>query len=118
VPETADALARLAPSLEAEVKTRLGGFLGGVVRSYLPQTWVFRTGQDAASLTVDGTGHVSVVPTAAPAPDVAIELPAGTLPTLLAGRGKGGAVPPGVKVTPLTPKGKTAFDFLRGRLGL
>jgi hypothetical protein len=118
VPETAEALAQAAPSLEAEVKTRLGGFLGGIVRSYLPQTWVFRTPGDAASLTVDGTGHVTVSPAALDNPDVTIELAAGALPQLLASRGKAAGPPAGVRVTTHTPKGKTAFDYLRGRLGV
>jgi len=114
---TAETLGKAAPSLEAEVKTRLGGFLGGIVRSYLPQTWVFRTEQDAATLEVDPSGRVTVTPTAAASPDVTIELAHGELASLLSSRGKAAPVDR-IKVTPHTPKGRTAFDYLRGRLGL
>lgn len=115
---TAETLGTAAPSLEAEVKTRLGGFLGGIVRSYLPQTWVFRTGEDVASLSVDGTGHVTVSPTALPSPDVTVELEHGELARLLASKGKAAEPAGKVKVTAHTAKGRTAFDYLRGRLGL
>jgi hypothetical protein len=114
---TAETLGKAAPSLEAEVKTRLGGFLGGIVRSYLPQIWVFRTEQDAATLAVDANGHVTVTPTAAPSPDVTIELRHGELASILASKGKAAPAGP-VKATPHTPKGRTAFDYLRSRFGL
>lgn len=115
---TAGTLTEAAPSLEAEVKTRLGGFLGGIVRSYLPQTWVFRTEQDAASLVVDPSGRVTVAPSALPSPDVTVELPHGELARLLASRGKGSPPEGKVRVEAHTPKGRTAFDYLRSRLGL
>jgi hypothetical protein len=115
---TADVLARLGLSVEAELKPRLGGLFGGVVRAYLPQTWVFRTEEDAASLTVDATGRASVSRTALPGPDVTVEVPHSELAAALAPGGRRGPPSPKVKVTAHTAKGRAAFDYLRPRLGL
>jgi len=115
---TAKALTTAAPSLEKEVRSRIGGFLGGLVRAYLPQTWVFRTEEDVASLVVEADGHVTVAPAALPDPDVTVELPHGELARMLAAHRERPPDPGRVKVTPHTTKGRTAFDYLRGRLGL
>jgi hypothetical protein len=114
----AELLAPIAPSVETEVRSRLGGFLGGMLRAYLPQAWVFTTDRGTASLIVEPDGRTRVVPGAAPDPDVTIELPFERLEAALATR-RPGTVPPGsMKVTPHTSKGRTAFDYLRSRLGL
>ena len=103
---------------EPEIRSRLSGFLGAMIRHYLPQTWVFETEQGTASLTVDANGAVSVASGAAAHPDVTIEIPHDRLHAALSKR-KREAVPPGaLKVTPHSAKGKAAFDYLRGRLGL
>ena len=103
---------------EPEIKSRLSGFLGGILRQYLPQTWVFRTDDGTASLSVDGNGTVTVVSGAAAHPDVTIEIPHDRLRAALTTR-KRESVPPGpIQVTPHSAKGKAAFDYLRGRLGL
>ena len=116
--EVAQLLEPIAPSVEGEVRSRLGGFLGGMIRAYLPQTWVFSTDRGTASLVVDPDGRTHVVPAAAPGPDVTIELPYDRLKAALATR-RPGAVPPGaMRVHPHTAKGRTAFDYLRSRLGL
>jgi len=71
-----------------------------------------------ASLTVDKNGTVSVAGGAAAHPDVTIETGHDRLVTALTTRSRD-AVPPGpLTVTPHTSKGRTAFDYLRGRLGL
>ncbi|MGA9840189.1 MAG: hypothetical protein WBF81_03315 [Thermoplasmata archaeon] len=103
---------------EPEIQSRLTGFLGGIVRSYLPQAWVFRTDDGTATLLVDKDGHVSVVSGEAPHPDVTVEIPHDRLVAALRTR-KRESVPPGpLTVTPHTAKGRTAFDYLRGRIGL
>ncbi len=105
-------------AFEPEIRSRLSGFLGGMLRHYLPQTWVFHTDAGIASLTVDPTGAVSVSSGAAPHPDVTIEIPYDRLHAALRNRRRE-SVPPGpLSVTPHTAKGKAAFDYLRGRLGL
>jgi hypothetical protein len=111
-------LERLAPSIESEVRSRLQGFLGGILRGYLPQTWVFRTEQETASLVVERDGKVAVVPAAAPSPDVTIEIGHDRLAAALTTRSREGLPPGPMTVTPHTAKGRTAFDYLRGRLGL
>ena len=103
---------------EPELQNRLKGVFGGIFRSYLPQVWVFETEESTASLVVSATGAVSVVAGVAPHPDVTVKIPHDRLVAALR-TGKKDQVPPGpMNVTPHTPKGKTAFDYLRGRLGL
>jgi hypothetical protein len=105
-------------SFEPEIRSRLSGFFGPILSAYLPQTWVFKTDQETASLSVDAAGKVTVAAGAAPHPDVTIEIPHDRLKAALKER-KREAVPPGpIQVTPHSAKGKAAFDYLRGRLGL
>jgi hypothetical protein len=108
----------IAPEAQREIQQRLGGFLGGFVKAYLPQTWVFQTEEGAASLVVDAMGRVAVEPGAAKAPDVTIEVGYERLRTGLLTRRKESTAPGPLNVTPHTAKGRTAFDYLRGRLGL
>jgi hypothetical protein len=44
-----------------------------MVRAFFPQTWVFKTEKEVASLTVEKTGTVSAVSGTAAHPDVTIE---------------------------------------------
>jgi len=115
---TAETLAKLGASVEAELKPRLSGLFGGFVRAYLPQTWVFRTEQDVATLRVDAHGHATAAPSALPSPDVTVELPHAELVAALAARGRRPLSPGSAKVTAHTAKGRAAFDYLRSRLGL
>jgi len=118
MPTLVPLLQSVAHDLQPQVQAQLGGFFGGMVRAYLPQTWVFKTEKEVASLTVEKTGAVSVAAGAAAHPDVTIETGHDRLVTALKTRSRD-AVPPGpLTVTPHTSKGKTAFDYLRGRLGL
>jgi len=113
-----EALRAAGRDFEPEIRQRLSGWLGGMIRQYLPQSWVFRTEHEVASLTVDAAGSVSVAAGAVPHPDVTIEVPHDRLLAALTQR-KREAVPPGpIQVTPHSAKGKAAFDYLRGRLGL
>lgn len=111
-------LEQVARDVEPQLRSQLGGFFGGVVRAYLPQSWVFKTEREEASLIVDATGAVTVAAGAAAHPDVTIETSHDRLEAALGTRSRG-QVPPGPQtVTPHTPKGKTAFEYLRGRIGL
>jgi hypothetical protein len=107
-----------AHQLEPEIQRRLQGLLGGIVRAYLPQLWLFRTDQGTASLTVSSSGAVSVAGGEAAHPDVTIELPMDLLKKALTARRADGVPRGPVKATPHTAKGRAAFDYLRGRLGL
>jgi hypothetical protein len=116
--ELSELLAEAGHELEPELRRRLGGLLGSILRAYLPQVWVFATDQGTASLTVSSAGAVSVADGEAAHPDVTIELPMDLLRKALRTRRRD-AVPRGpVKATPHTAKGRAAFDYLRGRLGL
>jgi|GEM_PF-390347 len=116
---TANHLAALGPEIEGQLKPNLNGLFGGVVRGYLPQTWKFVTELDTASLVVDRAGNVKAYAGAVPGADVTITLDHARLEAALRTRDKN-RVPPGSppQVAFHTPKGKTAFGFLRGRLGL
>jgi hypothetical protein len=113
-----DLLTHVAPDLEAQLKPQLKGAFGGLVRAYLPQTWVFVTESETASLIVGADGSARALQGAAPHPDVLVETGHARLVLALTTRDKS-KVPPGVtKVTPKTEKGRTAFQFVRSRLGL
>ncbi len=115
---TEELLRGVAVRVEAELKPRLAGFFGGMLQGYLPQAWEFRTEEGVTTLTVgpDGTCRVSRGP--AEAPDVTIELAHDLLRRALSERRREGIAPDAVKVTTRTSKGRTAFDFLRSRVGL
>ncbi|HXY47390.1 MAG TPA: hypothetical protein VEK13_05805 [Thermoplasmata archaeon] len=111
-------LRRVARDAEPEIQQRLHGLFGGMIRAYLPQTWVFRTEDGTASFRVDSTGRIEVASGADPSPDVTIEIGHDRLKAALTSRRRE-AVPPGsVTVTPRTAKGKVAFGYLRERIGL
>ncbi len=111
-------LGRIAPEIESEVRSRLAGFLGGMLRHYLPQTWVFRTDAGTASLSVDGHGSVTVRPGAASPADVTVDVTYDRLEAALSRRARAIAPEDRFDVTTHTAKGKAAFGFLRDRLGL
>jgi hypothetical protein len=114
----ASLLAEVAPQLEARLKSQLSGFTGVLVRSYLPQVWVFQTEQETATLTVQKDGRVTAAAGASSQPDVTIATTHDRLSAALRTRDRA-QVPPGpLTVTAHTSKGRTAFDFTRSRLGL
>jgi len=116
--ELADLLAEAGQQWEPELKRRLQGMLGGIFRAYLPQAWVFRTEAETATLEVDRDGRVTVEEGEPKPPDVTVEVPLRRLASALRAAGRE-TIPPGeLKVTPHTAKGRTAFDYLRSRLGL
>jgi hypothetical protein len=118
VPDLEELLRETAGRVEPEVQRQLHGLFGGIVRSYLPQAWVFETDEGTASFLVDRAGVVSVAAGAAKNADVTVKIPANRLRVALTTRDPA-KVPPGpLAVTPHTPKGKAAFGYLRGRLGL
>lgn len=113
-----DLLSDAGRQWEPELQRRLTGLLGGIFRAYLPQTWVFRTEQETATLRVAPDGRVAVGDGATDAPDVTVEVPLRRLEAALRSQRRE-AIPPGeLKVTTHSAKGKTAFDYLRSRVGL
>jgi hypothetical protein len=118
VSELKELLRSAGRSLEPEIQRRLGGLLGGIIRAYLPQAWEFTTDRGDATLTVDPAGKVSVSDGRADHPDVTIEIPFELLQKALTTRQRDGLPAGPVHVTPHTQKGRAAFDYLRGRIGL
>ena len=118
VSEPAETLHRAAERMEPELRRRLKGFIGQMAQAYLPQTWLFETEAGAASLTVQGSGQMTVQSGPVPTPDVTVRIAQSHLVQAL-DRPSGGPLPPGAaQVTGHTAKGRAAFEFLRGRLGL
>lgn len=117
--ELLTALQEIAPPLQKELQGRLASFAGMFIVGYLPQTWAFVTKEGSAALSVDKKGIVTVTPGAPPSPDVSVEWGNAALVAALL-RQKRSPAPedPALRVTPHTPKGKTAYDFLRSRFGL
>jgi len=118
VPELDDLLAAAAQEFEPEIRRRLGGLLGGFLRAYLPQDWEFRTDRGVATLRVGADGATSVRPGPSERPDVTVEIAYDRLARAIRTRGRSGADAPPPAVTTHTAKGRAAFDYLRGRLGL
>jgi len=118
MPGVEELLRTVGAEAERQVRSQLSGFFGGFVREYLPQVWVFRTEEGSASLSVAADGKVAVTAGEAATPDVTIEIGYARLRAALTTRSRA-AVPPGpLTVTPHSTKGRVAFDYLRGRLGL
>ena len=111
-------LAKEARDLEPELQRRLTGFVGAMLRAYLPQVWVFATDHGTASLVVSTSGTVAVSSGASESPDVTIHVPYARLEAAIRSRGRETVPPDAIVVSAHTVKGKTAFDRLRGRLGL
>jgi hypothetical protein len=114
----AELLERVTPDLEREVRSRLQGFLGGFIRAFLPQVWVFETESETATLRVEPSGAVTVAPGSVPSPDVSVSAPRARLEAMLTSRERPGSAPSDVSVLLHTARGRAAFDQVRGRFGL
>lgn len=113
-----DLLGQLCEDIERQLKPAVRGILGSIVRGYLPQRWQFTTENDAAIMSVDRAGNASVIPGSSKDVDVSIQTTAAKMDAIVKYR-DASKVPAGIfEVTTHTSKGKTAFGFLRGRLGL
>ena len=109
-----------AKGVEAQLKPQLSGFFGGVVRSYLPQRWVFVTEAESVTLGVETTGAVWVRAGREPSADVTIETSHDRLAAALRTRSKeavpaGGGEVAGPPTRGRTPGGVTPRRRGRGR---
>jgi hypothetical protein len=108
----------VAQDVERRLAEQMKGFAAAIIRSYLPQQWVFVTEKGTVSLSVSKDGKVRATNGPVASPDVTIEIGHDRLVAAFATRDRS-KVPPGpMGVSAHTAKGRTAFDFLRGRLGL
>lgn len=105
--------------VECELKPKLSGFLSGaIIRSYLPQHWVFRTEKETITFSVDKNGNATVKTGAGGKPDVTIDIDHDYLSNVLKTRSKPSFLPNRSNIKFHTSKGKTAFNFLKDRFGL
>ncbi|MGD0718881.1 MAG: hypothetical protein ABSA15_04815 [Thermoplasmata archaeon] len=112
-------LQEIAPGIEKELKSRLNTFAGMFIVGYLPQTWAFITDDGSAALSVDKRGTTTVEPGVPSSPDVTVEWGHDALIAALHRQRRAPAPgDPPLHVTTNTSKGKTAYEFLRGRFGL
>ena len=107
----------LLGSLCTEVEGKVAPWLI-FIRSYLPQSWVFKTEKEVVTFSVGKDGKASVVSDALSEPDVIIDWKHDLLCQVLRTRDKK-AVPSGEKpdIKILTKKGEAAYRFLRQTLG-
>jgi len=108
----------ICSEIEAQLKPNISGLFGGIVRSNLPQSWVFRTESETVTLHVDRSGNASVLRGILRNSDVTIEWGHELLSITLRTRNRPSVISNPPKVSFQTQKGATAFNFLRGRLGL
>lgn len=99
----------------------LSGPMGPMVRSYLPQVWVFETDRGTVTLAADAGGRITSFAGGMQQRDVTVRVPYDRL--VAAFQSSGGrrgppasGAPP--QVTYHTEKGNTAFGFLRSEFGL
>ena len=104
--------------IEDQLKPNLRGLIGLMVTGYLPQNWVFVTEEETVTLSIDKKGNAVVISEAVNNPDVTIEVDHKYLSTALRERQKPGFPPERIDVTLHTPKGKTAYGYLRKHVGL
>jgi hypothetical protein len=110
-------LEKLAPDVEASLKPRLTGFIGAMVRAYLPQHWAFVTEEGTTTVRIDPTGSVTVLPGAVASPDVTVRGDHDGLRTILERRERPAGPTPGLSVVAHTAKGRAAVDQVRSRFG-
>lgn len=109
----------ICSDVQNQVKKALKGFItGGIVRSYLPQHWVFITELETVTFAVNSNGNASIISGESQSPDVTIEIDHDYLCTALKTKQSPSFNPRNFNVSFQTQKGKTAFNYLRKHLGL
>ncbi len=112
-------LKALCPEIESRIKPQLPGLTGLIFKSYLPQVWVFKTEHEVVTLLVDIQGDALVFPGEDEGSDVVIEWNHDLLTSVLSKRSREGI--PGVAapiVNARSVRGREAFNYLKGALGL
>ncbi len=103
---------------QAEVQKVLKGILGGMIRGYLPQKWIFATSQEVVTFCVDKNGVVTVLEGVVQDPDVMIKISHDYLVQILETRCAPEGEPDILDISFHTEKGKAAFGYLRKKFGL
>lgn len=104
---------------EGELKPKLSGFTGLLLRGFLPQVWVFETESESVTVLADSNGNVSIQHGDGFQRDLTIRWRHDLLCKVLETKSKD-CVPSGEIPTVVrhTAKGGAAFNYLKGRLGL
>ena len=109
----------ICQEVEKELKKVMKGLLTGpIVKGYLPQSWVFMTGSETMTFSVDKKGNAITIEGASETPDVTIIIDYDYLAAALKERKKPEFEYKQFEVKFHTVKGETAFNYLRKRLGL
>lgn len=108
----------ICAEVQAKLQGALKGFVGSFVRGYLPQAWVFRTEKEFVTFSVGRDGNASVAEGDTSAPDVVITVDHAYLCEALRTRKKPEAECATFEVKFCTGKGETAFQYVRGQIGL
>jgi hypothetical protein len=110
----------VVPKIRTELRPHLEGLFGGVVRSFLPQTWWFSTESGDGTLVVDQSGAGKVYDGKIGHPDVSITWTDHEFFVALTTGDREGlpAKRTAPKIQVHTPKGKVGYEQLRKRLGL
>ena len=111
----------IVPQVTAQLQPELQKFIvGGMIKGYLPQTWIFVSETGAGTMVVDKNGVAQAQEGQLENPDVRITWTDQAFLAALVLQNRA-AVPSGAgepKVEKITSKGGTAFDFLRKRFNL
>jgi hypothetical protein len=111
----------IAPKVTAQLQPELKKFfVGGIIKGYLPQNWLFISETGKGTLFVDKTGLAQAQEGEIGSPDVSITWTDEAFHAALVLQDRN-AVPAGAgqpNVQKITSKGGTAFDFLRKRFNL
>lgn len=115
-PTAEEFVTSLAKKVESEVKKRLVGLGGFVIRSQLPQTWTFKIDQEAFSFQMDKQGNVKVSSGLLPEPDVRIETSYERLMINLRSGSPGESPPSTTGVSFGSNRGRRAYFYVRKNL--
>jgi len=113
-------LSQFCIEVERELKPKIESmWTGWAVKGYLPQNWIFKVDNEIITFSIDKDGNANVRAGTVSNPDVVITWEHDLLAHVLKTRNKQG-IPPGEvpRVETLTPKGRTAFNTLRKRIGI
>ena len=112
------ALEQVAARVSGQLAPYLRGPFGGLLRTYLPQTWLLEVGPEVYCLEVDRDGRCTARPGSAGSPDVVITVEHDRLRAALTGQAAEGGRRTAYAVRCPTSRGELAFRFLRQRFGL
>lgn len=114
-----DALGAVCPDIEGRAKARLNVDATGGLREWLPQSWVFETDIETATLHLDTEGNATATEGSRGEGDLNVIWDQGHLLEVLTAKVRTASfVGANPKLRFRTVTGQRAFSLLRGSLGL